>query len=254
MSAGCESHPEADRVACERCGDFTCVACLPLDAPPRCGACRDRFGIESVPWERTSERRLGRWWATTRAFVVRPTRTLERTRPRRAWPALRYLLHTAVLVVVGGWMGVVTGALVRGDGLAVRRAIVAPVLGVGLLGVAALLRMLVFHACARGLGGTGTWGASVASVAYLSATLVVFVPVSFASWVATVAPLVGSLSLIAVEAALAVHLTTAARQYHGLTGGRAAMAGWGPGVLGLAVAVLGCGFLGTLLDAVALAE
>lgn len=250
--ASCEDHPEAERVPCERCGDFFCPDCAPLDASPRCGACRKRYGIEDVAWEVSGPPMPRRWRQTTRAFVTRPARTLERTRPQRAGAALGYLFVTWTVTSFGVWLIVLMGDLAQAGFPPPRRAAVGSFLLALALAVMTVVRVGVFHGVARALGGSAPWRTSVASVAYVSAVFVVYVPLSFTTWVPSAAPLAFSLAGLAIEAIVGVNLTTAARQYHGLATGRAAVAAWAPFVFVLGTVVLGCGFLGALMDASAL--
>ncbi len=250
--ASCEDHPAAERVACERCGDFFCSDCALLDGLLRCGLCRVRHGTEDVAWEVRGPSISRRWRETTRAFVTRPTRTLERTRPQRAGAALGYLLLTSVITSLGVWFVVLARDLFEAGFPPPRRATLVTVLFALALAGMTVVRVGVFHAFARVLGGTAPWRSSVASVAYLQAVFVVYLPLSLATWVPSLAPLVFSLAALAIEAFLAVNLTTAARRYHGLTTGRAAAAAWAPFVVVLGTVLLGCGFLGALMDASAL--
>ncbi|MFK7989938.1 MAG: Yip1 family protein [Sandaracinaceae bacterium] len=248
----CEEHPDAERLPCERCGDFHCVDCVPFDAPPRCASCRARHGIEDVPWERSGVSIPRRWAETTRAFVFRPGRTLERTRPARVLPPLRFLLNTAVLTLLAIWLVVFSrDALEAGLSHAPRALLPPALLGLVLSGMT-LLRLGLFHGLCKLLGGTGSVAASLASIAYLQAILVVYAPVSLSTWVPSLSPLLLSLTALAIEAFLAVNLTTAATLRHRLSTGRAAVAAWSPFVFVLFAWVFGCGFFGLLIDASAL--
>ena len=104
------------------------------------------------------------------------------------------------------------------------------------------LRGLLFHAGARLCGGRGGLGVSVWACGYVHATQLLGFLLTLAGLVPGVGGLLVLLGWLAIEARIALTLTTVARAQHGLSAGRATFAGWasflGLGALGLVSCVL----------------
>lgn len=267
----CAVHENAQaHGACDRCGNFVCPLCLdpfgPL--PGHCAACREREGGGAIAWERDEGSWLARWWQTTRDVVFRPSATFESARPRSAGPAMGYVAVTGVLMgsVLSALLAFVlilvaaTGML--GDigrdsdlgwpivaGIAVALLLVYPIVCVVGMLLSVCIRGLVYHGAVALVGGNGGIGASFWTVSYLHAVHVTMIPLGVIQQVPIIGPLIGFVGYLAMEVFIAVQLTRAAERYHGLEGGRAALAGWGPFLLALLLAGTCC--LGTVMLALA---
>ena len=106
QGAVCGEHPERQAYfTCPRCGGYACVFCW-HPSVRRCHACIRRDPTEAappIPWE--SEEALGgfeRYWRTL-ATALRPIKSAPAFARRGVGPALRFMLLSALpLVVVSG--------------------------------------------------------------------------------------------------------------------------------------------------------
>ena len=265
-SAMCAVHEGAQSHAvCGRCGNFVCPLCLddtgPL--PDRCAECREREGGGQIAWERDEGNWLGRWWRTTRDVMTRPTDTIERCRPGSTPLALGYAaLTAAILGTILGGLGACAVAAIGALGIfdqvlaeagaalppglfyAVLAAVVLiyPILAIIGAATSIVFRTIIFHLTAVLLGARGGFGDSLWSVCYLHAIMLVVLPMLLLQQIPIVGVAVSLLSTLLMETWYALQLTTVARRYHGLSAGRAAMAGWASFLVAVALFTSCCVF------------
>jgi hypothetical protein len=228
---------------CERCGNFVCPLCLDTRvlSDLRCAACRARGGTGQIPWESGEGSWAARWWQTCRAVIFQPTHTFSATRPGSVGAALGFV------AVTGAFMGVLLGALgacalgallglgslseigVGPDmmvGVLIAVIVIYPILvPIGLL-FSVALRALIYHAGIAMFGGQGGIGTSFWVVSYLHAIHLTALPLLVIQQIPIIGPLIGLAAYVGIEIYYALVLTNAARNYHGLEGGRASLAGW----------------------------
>jgi hypothetical protein len=266
--ARCAVHEDAQATGtCARCGNYVCPLCLDPSSykDDVCESCRERIGADVIPWERGEGSWLGRWWRTSVAIVLRPSDSFERTQPGSWAAALGYAS------VTGGFIGFVTTALIGamlgvlfafggfdvlrddpsfaelGPGFVAAFALFAmvfyPLLSVLMTLVLVLARALLFHLSVAMMGGHGGLGASVWATSYLSAIHLTWLPLGVIQNVPFIGPVLALFGYLAIEIWYSLALTTVARRYHGLEGGRATFAGWFPFlvffVLSISCCVLG---------------
>ena len=257
--AQCAVHAGAQSTGtCARCGNFVCPLCLDPDSfDERCESCRAREGAGTIPWERTSEPLFGRFAAAVRGMLLYPGSTLERAEPGSLGRALAFnvLLATLVVVPFAAGLSLVTvlntnelTSRVPGasSGLLVFAVIFYSAVAAAVLVGAPIARGLAFHVAARLLGGSASVSASVWVTQYVGACQLFFLALAVTLLVPIVGPILMLVGVLAIEAFWGVTLTLAATRYHGLTGGRAALAGW-VGFLAWLVPALGCCGLSALL-------
>ncbi len=259
-AASCATHDGAQSTgACARCGNFVCPLCLDESSglPGHCAACREREGGGIIAFERSEGGLFRRWWQTSKDMLLRPTRTFETVRPGSVVAAAGFVGLTGT--IVGGSVsalglclaGVVaglgsreelqlSGGLGRNWGiLLVALASYVVLMPVGLL-IGGFLRACVFHLAAVLLGARRGFGVSLWSMSYLQVTAITLLPLMFVRAVPFLGDILGVVGLLAIEVFYATQLTTVARRYHGLSEGRASMAGWSIFVCGVAFASLCC--------------
>ncbi len=256
MSAICAVHPGAEATAtCARCGNNVCPSCLEPESelPDLCDACREKVGVP-LPWERDDGAWVTRWWRTVRDVIVRPTDTFERA-VGGAWK--RALAFAALVGAAQGLLplavsvhrlatfyrtGSLAEASLRYGETGGWVALTAPLWFAAAQICFVGLRGLLFHAGARLGGGRGGLGVSVWACGYVHATQLLGFLLTLAGLVPGVGGLLVLLGWLAIEARIALTLTTVARAQHGLSAGRATFAGWasflGLGALGLVSCVL----------------
>lgn len=239
--ARCAAHPDtaADAI-CARCGDLVCGACLgPGDADTRvCAACRERLGLDRIAWEQAVGGWASRWWRTTRGVLFASVPTFSAATPGSPGRALGYLATVMLTVaLVATLMNVLTFSS-RVGLVALPAAL--PIFAFVLVAQAAhvLTRTLVFHAAVHVLGGRGllrsVWGSAYAHA-----------PLLFYAFVSVFAPLSSNGVVVAVlvlctELWLFGELLIVAQHVHGLSGGRALLAGAAPWLVLVALASASC--------------
>lgn len=246
--AVCAAHDGAQAIAtCARCGNFVCPLCLdPLSPlPEHCAACRAREG-GAIAWERDDGRSwFARWWQTSRDVVFRPRDTFENVRPGRVGAAVGYVSVTGALMglllsaLLGAAVAVLAAAGLFGDLLETSDVSLAAAVGI-VLGVllsypllfvlgmllSVALRTLVYHGAVALLGGRGGFAASLWTVSYVHGIYLAQLPLAVVQQVPLIGPFIGLAGYLAIEVFVGVQLTRTAERYHGLTGARAALAGW----------------------------
>lgn len=247
-TAVCVVHPKQPAfVTCRRCGSYACEYCL--GAGDLCAACRDREeGGGVIAWERRDLGAFRRFTQTVRQVLAHTGRTFTELRPGSVPAALGYaalvfaltslftlfLLAPCMLLSFLGWMTPLQVA---------DPASVAPVFVMALCGgpilqavdgvLSAIALGLVFHGAAKLLGGRAGLDTSVRAAAYGLTVVLVWAPFTIALLLPTIGLIVLSLLFLGQLVWGASLLTTVAREHHGLTGARAAIAGWTPAVLTL---------------------
>lgn len=244
----CAVHPEvvARPTPCERCGNFACEPCFGSIDSELCASCRARAA--PVPWEDPKRGFFDRFVATVQACLLEPRATFRSIGPGELGPSATFsLLALAVgyspLLVCMPCLALVLGISLLDDptfsgpfgelgpGVLAGMVVAMPVWTVIVHGMAVLFYLVVFHAAARLLGGTGTVSASLRAVLYTNAIQ----PINALLMLVAFIPFVGSLFQLAGLAFKLVWtgfaLTGTAERVHGLTGERALLAAHLPGAI-----------------------
>ena len=269
--ARCAVHEDAQATGtCVRCGNYVCPLCLDpsSDRDDMCDACRDRVGADIIPWERDDGSIFARWGRTVSTMVLRPSDTFERTQPGSWASALGFASLTGafigiVFTVLGicavGLLAAVGGFdILRDDpafaemgsgfvtALVVAALLLYPLITVLMTDLIVVVRALLFHLPVALMDGKGGLGASMWATSYLSAVHLAWLPLAVLQQVPFIGPLLGLFGYLVIEIWYALALTTVARRYHGLEGGRATFAGWFP-FLAFFALTISCCVLGMLL-------
>ncbi|MBX3274720.1 MAG: hypothetical protein KF729_30920 [Sandaracinaceae bacterium] len=242
----CASHEGAQSTGtCARCGNFVCPLCLDeLSAlPDHCEACREREGGGLIAFERGDVGLFARWGRTTRDVLLSPTRTFEAVRPGSLGASMGYVALTGLgigsvfAMCIGSLIVVIAAAGLVGDafpdaepavflGVLVAAAFFYVIMFPLVLITSACVRATIFHLAARLGGGRADYATSLWATGYLHAIALAYLPLVVLQQIPVVGVFVGLLGHLAVEVFYALQLTTAARRYHQLADGRAALAGW----------------------------
>lgn len=258
----CGAHDALAVGICPRCGDNVCSACLDASSalPDHCAACRDRVGAARMPWEEDGGSWARRWGRQTRALLLRPRETLESTRLTSWKAAVGYAatcgaLHgaaiTAVMSCGFGCLLLLSrpdqiGEIGRGrfpEGAVLAFALLAPLLMTLWQLFVVALRSLCFHLPVALFGGGGGFGVSVAGCSYVSVLHLGGLVLSLAGAIPLLGSFIYLFGWVLLEVWAALLQTTVARTQHGLSPGRAIIAGWAPFLALSTVGVLGCALI-----------
>ena len=237
----CPVHPQVQAfVRCSRCGRPACVYCLPGDGVvcTECHALDEANGL--VPWERPDLGWVARFVRTVSSALGQPSATFERMVPAPAGRAVAFaaLFHLLVAALTALAAAPMLDALMGGrfdrPSLAMFGCVVVglpPVLA-GLGVVASLLLGAIFHVGATACGGRARFSASLRVASYAQAFAAAFPVLFIAGLPFGIAPALLVVGFLGQLVYWGTCLSAAARGPHGLTGGRARLAGWLPSLLG----------------------
>ncbi|MGE0789907.1 MAG: hypothetical protein AB7S26_29810 [Sandaracinaceae bacterium] len=249
--AVCAVHHDAQAVGtCGRCGNFVCPLCLdPIaDEETWCESCRQHAGGNRIAWERTDGGLLGRWYKTTRDVLLSPQMTFERARPGALMESVTYNAMTGVFI--GLPLGLLVAAIValfaalgqsdpyglgndpdfEGPAMVLGAVLIffaMPVVMAIVNLVTVAIRGIVYYLALLVMGAQVDAAVPFWTVAYASGAMsVAYVPIQIIQQIPIIGPIIGLLGYLAMEVWYALTLTMTAQHHHGLSQGRAAMAGW----------------------------
>ncbi|WP_440950226.1 YIP1 family protein [Methanosphaerula subterraneus] len=171
---------------------------------------------------------------TIRGMIVAPVQTMHQQEESTVQDTLIYYLE---IILAFALLSTIVTALLQSAGFATTVDLLAPAslliylvgLIVGMI-IALVIMVLIFHLCARVVGGDGEWTDTLRAVVFSST------PIAVIGWI----PIVGS--LIADLWSL-VLMVVGIREYHHLSTGRAAIAVLLPVIVLIILAALAVSYL-----------
>lgn len=171
---------------------------------------------------------------TIKGMIIAPVQTMQQQEESTVQDTLLYYLE---IILAFALLSTIVTALVQSAGLATTADLQAPAslliylvgLIVGMI-IALVIMVLLFHLCARVVGGDGEWTDTLRAVVFSSTPVVVI------GWI----PFVGS---FLADLWSLVLMVVGVREYHHLSTGRAAIAVLLPAIVLIILAALAYSYL-----------
>lgn len=245
--ARCARHSETvAELACDRCGDFVCGACLGSATALVCSLCREQTGHDRIAWERASDSVLWRYLSTARECLILPQEAGASIAHGGSLVSALVYLSTVPAVfslAVCGFFALVSAAVVYTPSLVPGASARDMALGSAILCVLippvflavwaahATLTTTVFHVTARVLGGNGDVTTSARATAYFSGLALWTLPALIVGFVPCFGIIVLAGMPLWLVTSFVVGMRSVARQAHGLNDGGATGAALAPVVV-----------------------